>query len=123
MANGLCRGQSRAIGGKSREQLTLSTTGQGRHHLEIKTMFALRSWTVEQADNNATLTIQESRDSDKMIISINEEGTVSRIELSRESWDALSRPLYDFRWTFKTDSNFPFAPRARTTLDAMCAEV
>ena len=86
-------------------------------------MYALRSWTIEQDDNHATITIQESRDPEKMILSINEEGAISRIELTRESWDALSRPLYDFRWTFKPDSKDPSAPTARTSLEAMCAKV
>ena len=84
-------------------------------------MYALRSWTIEQADNQATITIQESRDPEKMILSINEEGTISRIALTRESWDALSRPLYDFRWTFRPDPKDPAADRARTALDVMCA--
>lgn len=86
-------------------------------------MFALRSWTVEQADNHATLTVRESRDPDKMIVTLSEGGTETRIVLTRESWDALTRPLYDFRWMFKADINDPSGPRARTTLEAMCENV
>ena len=80
-------------------------------------MNALRSWTIEQDDRRATITIQESRLVDTMIITINDRTDESNIHLSREAWEALSRAIFDFRWAYTAPEYLPNPPVFRPCVD------
>ncbi len=84
-------------------------------------MYALRSWTVEQDDRRATITIQESRLLDTMVITINDRNAEIKISLSREAWDALTRPTYDFRWAYRAPEYLPDAPASQPCIDDQVA--
>ena len=84
-------------------------------------MYALRSWTIEQDDRRATITIQESRFLDTMFITINDRTDESKIQLTREAWDALTRSLYDFRWAYNAPEYLPNPPVFRPCIDDQIA--
>ena len=84
-------------------------------------MFALRSWTIEQDDRRATITIQESRFLDTMVITINDRTDESKISLSREAWDALVSSTHDFRWASSAPEYLPNAPLFRPCIEDQIA--
>ncbi len=80
-------------------------------------MNALRCWTIEQDDRRATITIQESRLVDTMVITINDRTDESSIHLSREAWEALMRATFDFRWAYTAPEYLPQAPVFRPCVE------